>query len=233
MTAEMETDMVTLSEEQGEILPWEKETSSHDKLRREMLSCLLLRFPREAGFDLERRQSKMDGRQMGRSRSYGGNSQEWKEFKFVLKSYFEVTSTSDRSATESWQIPKNGLSSNCRKWCHNERVKKVNLVRSSTSSTSDAATSVDNKRKVMMKTQRRACLELSLGFIAIKQFSVDFVTSVHMCPRRCATHATLSLKVWGMREAVYNEMNLHGEVFTVRVFAVVCEGRRRQLLSMI
>ena len=30
-----------------------------------------------------------------------------------------------------------------------------------------------------------------------------------------------------------NEINLHGEVFTVKVFAVVCEGRRRQLLSMI
>ena len=28
-------------------------------------------------------------------------------------------------------------------------------------------------------------------------------------------------------------MNLHGELFTVKVFAVVCEGRRRQLLSMI
>ena len=36
-----------------------------------------------------------------------------------------------------------------------------------------------------------------------------------------------------MREVVSNEMNLHGEVFTVKVFAVVCEGRRRQLLSMI
>ena len=71
-----------------------------------------------------------------------------------------------------------------------------------------------------------------VGFIAIKQFSVDFVTSVHVCPRSYATHATLSLKVWGMREVVYNEMNLHGEVFTVKVFAVVCEGRRRQLLSM-
>ena len=72
-----------------------------------------------------------------------------------------------------------------------------------------------------------------VGFIAIKQFSVDFVTSVHMCPRRYATHATLSLKVWGMREVVYNEMILHGEVVTVKVFAVVCVGRRRQLLSMI
>ena len=161
MTAEMETDMVTLSEEQGEVLPREKETSSHDKLRKEIFSCLLLRFPREASYDLERRQSKMDGRLMGRSRSYGGNSQEWKEFKLVLKSYFEVTSTSDRSATESWQNPKNGLSSNCRKWGH-ERVekKKVNLLRSSTLSML-MATDRQYKRK-MMKTQRRACLVWSL-----------------------------------------------------------------------
>ena len=72
-----------------------------------------------------------------------------------------------------------------------------------------------------------------VGFIAIKQFSVYFVTSVHVCPRSYATYATLFLKVWGMREVVYNEMNLHGEEFTVKVFAVVCEGRRRQLLSMI
>ena len=72
-----------------------------------------------------------------------------------------------------------------------------------------------------------------VGFITINQFSVDFVTSVHVCPKNSATLAALSLKVWGMREVVSNEMNLHGEVFTVKVFAVVCEGRRRQLLSMI
>ena len=70
-------------------------------------------------------------------------------------------------------------------------------------------------------------------FVAINQFSVDFVTSVHVCPKSNVTHATSSLKVWGMREVVYNEMNLHGEAFTVKVFAVVCEGRRCQLLSMI
>ena len=72
-----------------------------------------------------------------------------------------------------------------------------------------------------------------VGFVAINQFSVDFVTSVHVCPKSFATHATLSLKVWGMREVVSNEINLHGEVFTVNVFSVVCEGRRRLLLSMI
>ena len=72
-----------------------------------------------------------------------------------------------------------------------------------------------------------------VDFKAIKQFSMDFVTSVPACPKSYATYATLSLKVWGMREVVYNETNLHGEVFTVKVFAVVCEGRRLQLLSMI
>ena len=72
-----------------------------------------------------------------------------------------------------------------------------------------------------------------VGFVAIDQFSVDSVTSVHVCPKSYATIATLSLKVWCMREIVSNEMNLHGEVFTVKVFSVVCEGRRRQLLSMI
>ena len=49
----------------------------------------------------------------------------------------------------------------------------------------------------------------------------------------CHLRDFLSIKVWGMREVVYNEMNLHGEVFTVNVFAVFREGRRRQLLSMI
>ena len=133
--------MVTLYEEQGEVFPRRKETSSHDKLRREMLSCFLLRFPREACYDQERGQSTVDGRQLGRSQSYGGNSLQWNEFKFVFKSYSEVTSTSDRNATEprlipiecDWHKGKNkeqeergnknpisGLSSNCRKWCHND-----------------------------------------------------------------------------------------------------------------
>ena len=49
-----------------------------------------------------------------------------------------------------------------------------------------------------------------VGFVAINQFSVDFVTSVH--------DFALSLKVWGMQEVVSNEILLHGEVFTVKVF---------------
>ena len=96
-----------------------------------MLSCLLLRFPREAGHDQGRGQSRVEGRLLGRSRSYGGNSQEWNEFKFVFKSYSEVTSTADRNATEYRLIPMecdwekgnenpiSGLSSNCRKWVDN------------------------------------------------------------------------------------------------------------------
>ena len=72
-----------------------------------------------------------------------------------------------------------------------------------------------------------------VGFVAIEQFSRDFVTSVHVCPKSCATYALCLSKFWGMREVVYNEMDLHGEVFTVKVLAVVCEGRRRPMLSMI
>ena len=86
-----------------------------------------------------------------RLREYKGNST---EFRFVFKSYSGVVArttdlvallpstskvrigTSDRSATESWQIPKE------RKWGHNEKRKKVNLLRSSSSSTL-VATDVD------------------------------------------------------------------------------------------
>ena len=122
----------------------------------------------------------------GRLRKYNGNST---EFKFVFKSYSGVvarttdlvalmssmskmrTGTSDRSAAESWLIPKkcgwdkgknkeqeekgnenpkSGLSSNCRKWGHNDasgwhgKEKQVNRVRSSSSSTL-VATDVDTK----------------------------------------------------------------------------------------
>ena len=55
-----------------------------------------------------------------------------------------------------------------------------------------------------------------VGFVAISQFSMDSVTSVHVCPKSSATHVTSSLKVWCMREVVYNEMDLHGEVRTRR-----------------
>ena len=55
-----------------------------------------------------------------------------------------------------------------------------------------------------------------VGFVAINKLSMDSVTSVHVCPKSSATHATLSLKVWCMRGAVCNEMDLHGEVCTKR-----------------
>ena len=44
----------------------------------------------------------------------------------------------------------------------------------------------------------KSWLGMVVGFVAINQFSVDFVTSVHVCPKSYAPHATLSLKVWGM-----------------------------------
>ena len=62
-------------------------------------------------------------------------------------------------------------------------------------------------------------------------------------PKSYTTHATLEallacwrgldlpsasgkmLKFWGMREAVYNAMDLHGKAFTVGIPFVVCEGK--------
>ena len=72
-----------------------------------------------------------------------------------------------------------------------------------------------------------------VGFVAIHQFSLDFVTSVHVCPKSYATHVTFVSRSSGYARGGVQRENLHGEVFTVKVFAVVCEGRRRQLLSMI
>ena len=55
-----------------------------------------------------------------------------------------------------------------------------------------------------------------------------------MCVRKVVPPTRFgSQSFWGMREVVYNDMDLHGEVFTVKVLAVVCEGRRRPMLSMI
>ena len=72
---------------------------------------------------------------------------------------------------------------------------------------------------------------------------------MHVCPKSYATDATLEalpacwrgldlrsksgkmLKVWGMREVVYNAMDLHGKVFTVRIPFVVC-ALQRPLLSL-
>ena len=77
---------------------------------------------------------------------------------------------------------------------------------------------------------------------------VDSGANVHVCPKSYATHATLEalpacwrgldlrsasgkmLKVWRMRE-VYNAMDLHGKVFSVKIPFVVCQVRR-PLLSL-
>ena len=65
---------------------------------------------------------------------------------------------------------------------------------------------------------------------------------MYVCPTNYATHATLQalpecwrgldlrpasgkmLKVWGMREVVYNAMNLHGKVFTVKIPSLSLHG---------
>ena len=64
------------------------------------------------------------------------------------------------------------------------------------------ATDVDTTRSWDSSSENaeKSWLGMVVGFVAINQFSVDFVTSVHVCPKSYATHATLSLKVWGMRE---------------------------------
>ena len=72
------------------------------------------------------------------------------------------------------------------------------------------ATDVDTKKELGLfesgsENAENSWLGMVIGFVAINQFSLDFVTSVHVCPKSYATHATLSLKVWGMREVVSNE----------------------------
>ena len=88
------------------------------------------------------------------------------------------------------------------------------------------ATDVDTEELGLIESgsanAEKSWLGMVVGFVAINQFSMDSVTSVHVCPKSSATHATLSLKVWGMRGVVHNEMDLHGEVCT-----------RRPMLSMI
>ena len=133
--------------------------------------------------------------------------------------------------------PKSGelaeLRSNCRKWGHNVasgwhgEEKQVNRVRSkagtvslSSSSSTLVATDVDTKHLGVIESRSenagKSWLCMVVGFVAINPFSMGSVTSVHVCPKSSAAHATLSLKVWSMRGVVYNEMDLHGEVCTKR-----------------
>ena len=162
----------------------------------------------------------------------------------------------DRSAAESWLIPmecgwengknkeleakgnenpKSRLSSNCRKWCHNNanawhgKEKQVNRVQFVVHAGGHRC----RHHRARKQTQKRACL------VWCRWFHNDQTVLRALCHfRACvsksyATYETLSLKVWSVREVVSNEMNLHGDMFKVKVFAVVSEGRRRQLLSMI
>ena len=88
------------------------------------------------------------------------------------------------------------------------------------------ATDVDTKELRVIESgsenAEESWLDMVFGFVAINQFSMDSVTSVHVCPNSFDTQATLSLKVWCMRGVVYNVLDLHGEVCT-----------RRPMLSMI
>ena len=191
-------------------------------------------------------------------KSYSGVVARTTDLVALMSSMFKMrTGTSDRSAAESWLIPmkcgwdngknkeqeekgnenpKSGLSSNCRKWGVTAMPvvgmeKRNRFSPSSKQFVVYAGGHRCRHKRVGRENAEESLLGMVVGFITIKQFSVDFVTSVHVCPKSYATYASLSLKVWSMREVVSNEMNLHGEVFTVKVFAVVCEGRRRQLLS--
>ena len=120
-------------------------------------------------------------------KSYSGVVARTTDLVALMSSMFKMrTGTSDPSATESWLIPiecgwdkgntkeqeekgnenpKSGLSSNCRKWDHNDasgwhrEEKQVNRVRSSSSSTL-VATDVDKRAR--RKTQKKTCLVWSL-----------------------------------------------------------------------
>ena len=92
--------------------------------------------------------------------------------------------------------------------------------------------------------------------VAIKQLSMDGAHSlvvdsrafVYVCSTSCATHRDFALRecwrgvdlrsasgkmlyVWGIREVVYNVMDLHGKASTVKIPFVVCEAQR-PLLSL-
>ena len=60
------------------------------------------------------------------------------------------------------------------------------------------ATDVDTKELGLIDSgseiAEESWLGMVVGFVAINQFSRDSVTSMHVCLKRYATHATLSLK---------------------------------------
>ena len=127
--------------------------------------------------------------------------------------------------------PKSGLSSNCRKWGHNDasgwhgKEKQVNRVRSSSSFTL-VATDGDKRELGLLESEsenaEESLLGLVVGFITINQFSVDFVTSVHVCPKEnSATLATLSQSLGYARGGVQRDesarRSVHSESLRCRL----------------
>ena len=129
----------------------------------------------------------------------------------------------DKRKVKGNENPKSGelteLRSNCRNWGHKDpsrwhgKEKQVNRVRNkagtaslSSSSSTLMATDVDTKELRLTESgsenAEKSWLGMAVGFVAMSQFSMDSVTSVHVCPKSDAIHATLSLKVRCMREVV-------------------------------
>ena len=134
---------------------------------------------------------------------------------------------------------------------------KAGTAISSSSQSTLMATDVGTKEIGLIESVHEdaeiSWLFLVADAVAINQLSmdgahclvVDSGAYVHVCPKKFATHATLQplpecwrgldlrsasgklLKVWGVRPVVYNAMNLHGKVFTVKMPFVVCELRQR------
>ena len=167
-----------------------------------------------------------------------------------------------------------GWCNNCGKWgpmyakCWHGKEKQVHQVQSGaatvSSSSSQASVSTNNVGakeigliESVQEDSEMGWLFMIADAMSINQLSMDGAHSlvvdsgayVHVCPKSCATHATLQslperwrgldlrsasgkmLKVWGMREVSYNALDLHGRVFTVKIPFVVCEVRT-PLLSL-
>ena len=97
------------------------------------------------------------------------------------------------------------LRSNCRKWGHNfascwhGKEKQVNRVRNkagtvslSSSSSTLVATDVETKELRLIESGSENAEKSYLGVVFGFEPIMDSVTSVHVCPKSSATHATLS-----------------------------------------
>ena len=163
-----------------------------------------------------------------------------------------------------------GWCNNCGKWghkyanCWHGKEKQVHQVQSGaatvSSSSSQASVSTNNVGAKEIGLIESVQEDSELGWLfmvadsmTIEQLSMDGAHSlvvdsgahVHVCPKSCATHATLQSlpERWrGLdlrsasgkmlkREVVYNALDLQGRVFTVKIPFVVCEVRR-PLLSL-